>query len=355
MEADKKSLEKYKNGKSNLLKIGKGMICKVQETLESNNICGKILYISDPIVDNLYGAVVKEQIRAVGSLKEETLSYNTISYAMSVAEQVIATDIDCIVAVGGGRVLDVCKYAAFIAKVPILSIPTTIANDGIASPIAVLKRQDDKPKSLGCAVPSMILLDVDVIEAGPMQYIKAGIGDTISNYMGLLDWEFAVNQGKDIMNGYAYLMSRTALDALLTTEYKSICSEFIEVLANSVVMSGIAMDFAQSSRPVSGSEHLFSHALDYYATKKNLHGIQVALGTIATLKLIDKDYSKVGNYLKRFEVDINPLHLGIDEETFVYCFQNATKMRKNRYTYLNEIDLRTEKLKKIYKEIGEEF
>jgi glycerol-1-phosphate dehydrogenase [NAD(P)+] len=40
------------------------------------------------------------------------------------------------------------------------------------------------------------------------------------------------------------------------------------------------MDFAGSSRPVSGSEHLFSHALDYFAEKKNLHGLQVALGTV---------------------------------------------------------------------------
>ncbi|WP_230688576.1 iron-containing alcohol dehydrogenase, partial [Streptococcus pneumoniae] len=78
-------------------------------------------------------------------------------------ERAIATDIDCIVGMGGGRVLDVCKYASFISKRPYLSIPTTAANDGIASPVAVLKRQDDRPKSLGAAIPSMTLIDIDVI------------------------------------------------------------------------------------------------------------------------------------------------------------------------------------------------
>lgn len=88
------------------------------------------------------------------------------------------------------------------------------------------------------------------------------------------------------MNGYAYLMSKNSLDALLNTQYTSIYPEFIEALVNSLVVSGIAMDFAGSSRPVSGLEHLFSYALDYYSKTNNLHGIQTGLGTVAVLKLI---------------------------------------------------------------------
>ena len=51
------------------------------------------------------------------------------------------------------------------------------------------------------------------------QLIKAGIGDTISNYMALMDWDFAVSRGQDEMNGYAYMMSRTSLDALMKTQF----------------------------------------------------------------------------------------------------------------------------------------
>ena len=337
------------------LRIGKGNIEKVYETLKENSVSGKILYVSDPVVDSLYGKKVREQISEAGVIKEETVDYNTISYAMSVAERVIATDVDCIVGMGGGKVLDVCKYASYISKKPLLSIPTTMANDGIASPIAVLKRKDNKPKSLGCATPSMLLIDTELILNGPIQLIKAGIGDTISNYTALMDWEFACERDKDTMNGYAYMMSETSLNVLMKTQYDTICPEFIDVLANSLVLSGIAMDFTGSSRPVSGSEHLFSHALDYYSEKQNLHGIQVALGTIAVLKLLGKNYSELVGYLKKFEVDINPQRLGIDQDTFVLCMQNATKMRSNRYTYLNEMDLNENILKKAYKELTEEL
>lgn len=341
--------------KSNILKIGVGKISEVGQTLSEVGISGKILYIADTYVDQLYGSLVRPQIESVGRIKEESVDCNTIAYAMDVAERAIATDISCIVAMGGGRTLDVGKYAAFVSKRPFLSIPTTMAHDGIVSPIAVLKRQDHKPKSLGCAMPSMLILDTKLISTCPQQLIKAGIGDTISNYMALKDWDFAVSRGKDVMNGYAYMMSRTSLDALMKTQFNGICPEFIDVLANCLVLSGIAMDFAGSSRPVSGSEHLFSHALDYFCEKQNLHGFNVALGTIAVLKLIGEDYSDVLRYLKKFEVDINPEHMEIPEDTFIYCMQHATKMRSNRYTYLHEADLNKKKLRNIYHELVEEL
>lgn len=331
------------------------MIFRVSDVLGSYGSFHKVLYVSDSIVDSLYGKVVKEQIAKASVLKEELVENNTISYAMNLAERIIATDINCIVGIGGGKVLDVCKYASYISKTPYLAIPTTAANDGIVSPIAVLKRQDGKPKSLGAAVPSMVLIDTDVIIKGPVENIKAGIGDTISNYTALLDWKNAVSKGKDEMNGYAYLMSQNALDALMKTQFDSICPEFIEILINSLVLSGIAMDFAGSSRPVSGSEHLFSHALDYYLEKPNLHGLQVALGTIAVLKLLGKEYDMLLNYLKRFKVNVNPLSMGISEDMFVLCMQNASSMRQGRYTCLNEMDLSDSVLRSIYKQLVEEL
>lgn len=336
-----------------VLKIGPGCLGRVGETLSARQVSGKLLYVSDPVVDKLYGPAVRAQLKDIGAIKEELVESNTIAYAMSVAERVIATDISYIVAMGGGRVLDVCKYAAYISKTPLLSIATTTANDGIASPIAVLKRRDGKPKSLGCSMPSMLIVDTEVIRQGPIQLIKAGIGDTLSNYSALLDWELAVERGKDSMNGYAYLMSRTSLDALMKTQYDSIEPGFIEVLANSLVLSGIAMKFAGTSRPVSGSEHLFSHALDYFSDAHNLHGIQVALGAVAALLLIGSDPAPLLQYLSRFQVDIDPRRLGIDEPTFVYCMQHATEMRTNRYTHLDEADLSTENLKKIYSKLTE--
>lgn len=341
--------------KTQIISIKSGAIKAIAKILIEYGITGKILYVSGKTVDKLYGLDVKRQLLQVGRLKVELVNDNTIVYAMNIAERVIATDVNCIVGLGGGRVLDVCKYAAYITKKPFLSIPTTVANDGLSSPIAVLKRQDNKAKSLGCAMADMVVIDTDIIYNGPLELIKAGIGDTISNYNALIDWKLACSRNKDVMNGYAYLMSQNAVDVLMRTKYTKICHEFIDVLVNSLVLSGIAMDFAGSSRPVSGAEHLFSHALDYYGEQRNLHGIQTALGTIAILKMSHKEYGEVKTYLDKFNIDINPKRLKIDESTFVYCMQHAKQMRKGRYTVLDEIDLNKNKIKQVYKEISKEF
>ena len=55
----------------NTLIIESGAINKVAQTLIKNDISGKILYVSDPIVDNLYGEVVKSQLETIGKVKIE--------------------------------------------------------------------------------------------------------------------------------------------------------------------------------------------------------------------------------------------------------------------------------------------
>ena len=337
------------------LRVGSGVINSVTEVLSSACIEGKVLYVSDSRVDSLYGAIVKEQIRRCCFLEEVYVTSNTIAYAKLLGEKAVDLDVNCIVGLGGGSVLDVCKYAAFTSQKQLLLIPTTAANDGIASPVAVLKDETGKPKSLLCNRASMMLVDTELIFNAPLQLIKAGVGDIISNYMALLDWELACNRGKDRMNGYAYLMSQNALNILLKSKYNNICKEFVEELLNAHVLSGIAMDFTKSSRAVSGSEHLFSHALDYYSDVKNLHGIQTGLGTIAVLKLIGEDYKEVLDCLKRYQIDINPERLGISEESFVYCMQHASEIRQDRYTYLHEIELCDKHLRDVYKQLVKEL
>ncbi len=316
---------------------------------------GKILYVSDENVDQLFGHRIKPVIEKYGILKTQYVDNNTIEYAMDIAERIIATDIQYIVGLGGGKVLDVCKYAAYVSKTKFISIPTIISNDGISSPIAVLKRQDGKPKSLGCAIPFALFVDLNVIINSPSKYIKAGIGDTLSNYTALYDWKLACIAKKETMKDLAYLMSSTALDTLLNYRYETLDYSFIKILVQSLVLSGIAMDFANTSRPCSGAEHLFSHALDYYLPHPTLHGFQVALGSIVMAKLQNREYSFILKYLKQFEVDIHPKTLGIRKEDFILCMQKARSLRPGKYTILDIVELNDEMLAKIYDELCEEL
>lgn len=341
--------------KNSILKIEPNVINCVCDILRNNDIKGNFILLTEENLYSLFGEKVYNQLENIGSTDIMFISDNSFDFAIELSKKIILDNIDNIVGVGGGRVLDVCKYASYISKRTFISIPTTLANDGIASPISVLKMEDGKVKSLGSKMATVILIDTKIISESPIQLIKAGIGDTISNYMALHDWKLAEKRGIEKINDMAYLMSKQSLDSLMKTQYDKICVEFLDVLANSIVLSGLAMNFAGTSRPVSGSEHLFSHALDYYTNNHNLHGLQVALGTIAMLKIIGYDYSDVLRYLKKFDIDINPKSLNINEDDFIKCILNASEMRPNRYTYLNELKTDEKTLKKIYNELVEEL
>ena len=114
----------------NILKIQENCIEHIYDILSEKEIRGKILFISDETVFRLYGARVREQLKSLPATQviTELITDNTLSYAMTFTEKIISQEIEYIVGLGGGKVLDVSKYAAYISKRPFISIPTTSRN-----------------------------------------------------------------------------------------------------------------------------------------------------------------------------------------------------------------------------------
>lgn len=328
-----------------------GSIGRLGQILAGCGPLHHLLLVTDPVLDKVYGQQVMDQLAALGPTQKLLVEYNSLAASMDLAETVIGEGVDCIVGLGGGKVLDVCKYAAHVTRTLLLSIPTTLSNDGIASPVAALKQKDGRPRSLNCVPPKILVLDPEVILSGPAQLTRAGIGDTLSKLTALDDWKFACEAGKDTMNGYACMLAQTSLDVLLHTRHSQLGPALIDDLGHSLVLSGVAMEFAGSSRPVSGSEHLFSHALDFLGETRNLHGYQVALGVVAVKKLLGEDPAPATQLLDRFSIDVNPARLGIGEDLFVRAMEQAPRMRKNRYTRLHALDLSPSRLRQVYGEL----
>ena len=120
------------------------------------------------------------------------------------------------------------------------------------------------------------------------------------------------------------------------------------MLAEGLVMGGVAMSIAGSSRPCSGSDHLFCHALDELYDHHLPHGIVVAVGTIGACILQGRDYRPLLEFLQAYGIDINPQKLGISREMFVQAWLYAPRVRKGRYTILDKVSLSVERLEKIY-------
>ena len=178
--------------------------------------------------------------------------------------------------------------------------------------------------------------------------MKAGVGDTISNYTALYDWKLGCEENSDRPNDFAYMLSETAFTSLLYSEAKSLTTvPGIQMLAQSLVLSGLAMQIAGNSRPCSGSEHLFCHAMDELFEHNIPHGILVALGSVVACRLQGRDHHILLDFLEAYDISVSPKTLNITEEEFIKAWMFAKEVRK-RYTILNKINLQPEIFRQMY-------
>ncbi len=324
-----------------LCRIEKNLLNNVAEELTSRFHNHKFIIVSDEFIYKKYASIIEKQLNEK-KIENKVILVDSASYqnALKIGEKAIEEDYDSIIGIGGGKVNDTCKYASFISKKDFFSIPTTIANDGVCSPIAVLKMEDNFTKSIGTKLPTALFVDIDIILDSPMELIKAGIGDILSNYTAIYDWKLANEKEKDIANDFALLLSDMAFNMInnMQKEEKIKQNNFIRQLAEAIVLSGISMNIAGTSRPCSGSEHLFSHTIDRLYNKRNLHGYQVALGAIVSAYLQNRDYKMLINLLKRYNINVSPDNLKLNYEEFINCWIHAKESRKDRYTILDEIE-----------------
>ena len=154
------------------------------------------------------------------------------------------------------------------------------------------------------------------------------------------------------------MLSKMALNSILFNDMDDLGSiAFIKQLTQALVMGGLAMEIAGSSRPSSGSEHLFCHALEENHSEQVQvpHGIAVAIGSYGACKLQKRNLEKVTRVIKKYGIPVRPSDWQITEEIFVCAWQEAAATRPDRYTILNEADLSDENLKKLYAEMESVF
>jgi glycerol-1-phosphate dehydrogenase [NAD(P)+] len=266
---------------------------------------------------------------------------NSLNAANSLAAEIEKHKFDAVVGVGGGRVIDVTKYAASKLNLPMVSVATNLAHDGIASPVSILEI-DKGRASFGVSSPVAVIIDLGIVKKAPERYIRAGIGDVLSNLSAVKDWELAQSLGKEKVDGLAASLARTSAEALIGRTDTIDSDEFLIVLAEALVLSGIAMGMAGSSRPCSGACHEISHAIDeLFPERTQPHGEQVAVGALfATfLREVDERFAEFAFALAQHNLPVKPSDLGFSTAEFAQAVTKAPQTRPDRFTILEHLNL----------------
>jgi glycerol-1-phosphate dehydrogenase [NAD(P)+] len=262
--------------------------------------------------------------------------------------------VDFLIGVGGGRVIDTAKIVSYNIDRPFISIPTAASHDGIASARASVPTVEGHA-SLEAQPPMAIVADTGIIASAPHRLLAAGCADVISNYTAILDWELAHRVKGEPMSEYAITLSKMTAEILVKDAHliKPHQEQSAWIVIKALVSSGVAMSIAGSSRPASGGEHKFSHALDRLAPGKALHGESCGIGTIISMYLHGGDWRSIRASLKMIGAPTTPADLGIEDSVAVEALLMAKTIRPERFTIF-DMGLTRESAEKLVKMLYKE-
>jgi glycerol-1-phosphate dehydrogenase [NAD(P)+] len=323
-----------------LLEVGQRSLDGVAGLLTGHGFdTGRVCVATGSGPSRAHAARVADGLRAAGVdvVARDGLA-GRLDQAAELAALIIHESVSLVIAVGGGRAIDTAKLAAARTGTDFVSIPTTIAHDGISSPVASLVTAEGTRGSFAAAMPSGIIVDIEVIGSAPPQTLRAGAGDLASNLTALLDWQLADALGRDRFDAFSAMIARNAAQPVLDlADLRSRKSH--EILANGLVLSGLAMAAAGTSRPCSGAEHLVSHSLDLLlGPRASLHGEQVALGCLVSAAAHGSPLLATFHELfARLGLPRRPADLGIDDDLMREAIVRAPATRPERHTILTAI------------------
>jgi glycerol-1-phosphate dehydrogenase [NAD(P)+] len=252
--------------------------------------------------------------------------------------------------------MDLAKIAAGRAGVVVMTVPTQLSHDGICSPVAVIADEAGGTHSIGAITPRSVFISIPTLRDAPPPSLAAGIGDLLANPLALRDWALAAERGVEEVDHRAWdlsVESHHAIEGDLDSDPVSAAQDegFLKRLADALILSGMAMIQAGSSRPASGGEHEIAHAIDELYGGRALHGAQVAFGCIFSIALYGEDHRAFRERLLRLGLPQHPKELGLSEEDLVRVLLHAPFTRPGRFTILEESDLDATGARTLIKEI----
>jgi len=260
---------------------------------------------------------------------------------------------DALMGVGGGRSIDVAKLSAARGGKPFISVPTAASHDGIASSSASVKGLG-RPYSMKAKAPIAVIADSRIIAESPYRFTASGCGDVISKAVAVRDWRLANSERGEYYGEYAGSLALMSSSLVMKSarQIRDRLEEGYRTLMEALVSCGVAMSIAGSSRPCSGSEHLFSHALDMLAPRPALHGEQCGVGTIMMARLHGLDWRSIKEHLEVIGAPTTAEELGVSREVVVEALVKAGDIRPERYTILNKVNLNPESAEDLARGCG---
>lgn len=195
--------------------------------------------------------------------------------------------------IASGTLNDITKLASGELGRPYLNVCTAASMDGYAAFGASITRDGFKI-TRNCPAPAALVADLAIMASAPKRLTATGYGDLIEKVPGGADWLVADELGIEPVDEAVWNLVQPPLVEALSDPDGLAAGDVSAIgkLAEELILSGLAMQAHQSSRPASGAGHNFSHqwemeghGLDWEPPLS--HGNKVGVGTVASCAVYD--------------------------------------------------------------------
>jgi glycerol dehydrogenase-like iron-containing ADH family enzyme len=203
---------------------------------------------------------------------------------------------DMIFAAGGGRALDTCKMTAHALRKPFFTLPTIASTCAACTSLGVQYYPDGQFRGVhASAYPANhIFISPKIIAEAPIEYIWAGLGDTMAKYYEsvvstrLLELDHSDALGITISKMSAEPLFAYAADGLADARQGKTSRAFEQTILAIIISTGLVSNLAEHNYNT-GLAHAIYFGLVALGKRKekHLHGEIVGYG-ILPLLLLDK-------------------------------------------------------------------
>jgi glycerol dehydrogenase len=210
-----------------------------------------------------------------------------------VREAFLAAGCDLIVGVGGGKIHDTAKAAAFYAKVPVIIVPTIASTDAPCSALAVIYSDAGvfEEYLFFPSSPNIVIVDTDIVAAAPSRLLVAGMGDALATYFEAR--ACVASEATNCVGGKASLaafkLAQLCYETLLRDGFNAktavdnhVCTKAAEnIIEANTYLSGIGFE----SAGLAAAHAIHNGLTAIEETHAFYHGEKVAFGTLVQLVL----------------------------------------------------------------------
>jgi glycerol-1-phosphate dehydrogenase [NAD(P)+] len=199
------------------------------------------------------------------------------------------------------------------------------------------------------------VIDLDYVRTSPVDMRRSGIGDAISNLAAVADWRLAERERGEAVDGLAVTFAHTAAMAVIDRRDGVDDDAFLVALSEGLVLSGLAMATAGSSRPCSGGDHEILHAIDHLFPGTAHHGELAGVGALFTAQLrgSDRQFRALDRCLAQHGLPRTHRDLGLTDDQFAQAVLAAPATRPDRFTILEHLDLGPEEVRRRVRAFAE--